>query len=102
MHVTLQGDAWLLDVQFSVLQGFWQKRSTVTLLDSFLDETPTTVSSFKCPGVFPNVCLPTLMKDNLFVCQPTLMKDSICSAVSQHFLTLLMCLASSQRAAPLL
>ncbi len=32
MHVTLQGDAWLLDVQFSVLQGFWQGKRSQLLL----------------------------------------------------------------------
>jgi len=86
LHLTVQSDAWLLDVQFSMLQGFGQKRLTVVLLNSLLGETSTTVSSFNCRGVYS------------LVCQTTMMKDSIYSFVSPHFLSLL---ASSQTAAAL-
>ncbi len=58
MHVTIQGDAWLLDVQFVVLQGIQRGRLLLfwTLCPG---KTSTTVSSVKCPGGFPIVCQPT-------------------------------------------
>ena len=64
LHLTVQSDACLLDVQFGVLQGLKQMRPNVALLDSLLGET-TTVSSSKCPGGFPILCQPTLLKESI-------------------------------------
>ena len=86
LHLTVQSDACLLDVQFGVLQGLKQKRSNVALLDSLLGET-TTVSSSKWRLL---CCLSAYTIEGQYH-----------SFVSPYFLNLLLCLASSQGAASL-